>query len=463
MTRHATIPTIAAMCATLVIVALCAPSNAGILTGGAPDPGFADLHFWLDASDASLQFNVSDQVTQWHDRKTGSSINLTPTGGPSAKITRVASGIGGQPSVRFDGTSELNLSAALSIATGASGHSAFLVARTDDASGKDTLMSTTTNRQFFRQENTQVIFYNGNSPWPVISSDTVTADRVRYVEFDTSLLYRTNGASLAVTNPGGLGSSGYSLTTLGGIPTGGCCADWDGDVAEFIVYDRFLSTAEENQVGYYLANKYGITTSYVPGTVIIDTSNGLQMNRVVSGNPSKVDTTIFSTYDDSVNNIQASYVTVTNVDLLAALEGALGPLTESQSYQINAATFFAGSVTDDYAQTGSVYTTSAYNPATINWNNQPETSAIPSGTWLSAGMVTGPTTSWDVFGGVDLINDTHLFWEPSNTANTLAYAVVANANLRLVLDAQIVPEPTTILIWSLLAGLGIGVRRRRRG
>ncbi len=45
---------------------------------------------------------------------------------------------------------------------------------------------------------------------------------------------------------------------------------WDGDVAEFIVYDRLLTDDEENRVGAYLVRKYGIAADYaLPGTLLI--------------------------------------------------------------------------------------------------------------------------------------------------------------------------------------------------
>ncbi|MDD4869986.1 MAG: LamG domain-containing protein [Kiritimatiellae bacterium] len=41
---------------------------------------------------------------------------------------------------------------------------------------------------------------------------------------------------------------------------------WNGDIAEIIIYNRNLSLLEQNQVGYYLAQKYGLGTDYVtPG------------------------------------------------------------------------------------------------------------------------------------------------------------------------------------------------------
>ena len=37
---------------------------------------------------------------------------------------------------------------------------------------------------------------------------------------------------------------------------------WDGDIAEFIIYNRVLTSAEKEMVGYYLEVKYGLDTLY---------------------------------------------------------------------------------------------------------------------------------------------------------------------------------------------------------
>jgi hypothetical protein len=45
-----------------------------------------------------------------------------------------------------------------------------------------------------------------------------------------------------------------------------------GDVAELLIYNRTLTASELNGVGYYLAQKYDVTTSYVvpePGTLVL--------------------------------------------------------------------------------------------------------------------------------------------------------------------------------------------------
>ena len=64
------------------------------------------------------------------------------------------------------------------------------------------------------------------------------------------------------TTSGDYNSGSGANWTVGtnGIGNGG---DLNGDIAELILYNRVLSADEANAVGYYLANKYGVTATYV--------------------------------------------------------------------------------------------------------------------------------------------------------------------------------------------------------
>jgi hypothetical protein len=59
-----------------------------------------------------------------------------------------------------------------------------------------------------------------------------------------------------------------SLVTAGNVSADQICQDrtfhgsWQGDIAEVLIYDRALTSEEENQVGTYLGYKYGLATSY---------------------------------------------------------------------------------------------------------------------------------------------------------------------------------------------------------
>jgi len=85
--------------------------------------------------------------------------------------------------------------------------------------------------------------------------------------------YAVDGVSLAVTNPQNINANDWILISLGGRPSagGGCCGEWNGGIAEVLLFDRALTVSEQNQVGVYLAEKYGLTTSYVsePSTVAL--------------------------------------------------------------------------------------------------------------------------------------------------------------------------------------------------
>jgi len=61
-------------------------------------------------------------------------------------------------------------------------------------------------------------------------------------------------AECAAGNAGGAGLSGITLGSKG-HPAG---EYWEGDIAEIIIYDSDLSDADKNQVGNYLAARYGL-------------------------------------------------------------------------------------------------------------------------------------------------------------------------------------------------------------
>ncbi|MCE9556308.1 MAG: PEP-CTERM sorting domain-containing protein [Planctomycetes bacterium] len=208
--------------------------------------------------------------------------------------------------------------------------------------------------------------------------------------------------------------------------------------------------------------------------VTITSSNGIDENRVQDGSPADDAATSqneqFSTYN-SGGNIHASYVRVTNANLLAALQTALGP---APGYTINSAVFRAGTAADDYAVLGGgVYTTATYNPATLNWNNQPNAGGVPAGTLLGTGtLFTSNTTEWNVLAGVNTVSDIRFFFPTSLLGSTGANFYtnsppITNMGLTLVLDAEAqeaaVPEPSTFVLAALgLAGLGLVAWRGRK-
>ena len=70
-----------------------------------------------------------------------------------------------------------------------------------------------------------------------------------------------NGSLIGTTS--GDYNSGVGTNWVVGNNACGNGAQLNGDIAELLIYNRILSTAEANQVGAYLENKYGLDTAYV--------------------------------------------------------------------------------------------------------------------------------------------------------------------------------------------------------
>ncbi|MCF7732773.1 MAG: hypothetical protein K9N23_13875, partial [Akkermansiaceae bacterium] len=86
---------------------------------------------------------------------------------------------------------------------------------------------------------------------------------------------------------------GTQIGTTGGDYNNGAGQDWvianrpgggqplNGDIAEFVLFDRILSPEEASQVGQYLANKYGLSTAYNPQPALITTFEALGIEGVI--------------------------------------------------------------------------------------------------------------------------------------------------------------------------------------
>ncbi|MEM7392803.1 MAG: hypothetical protein AAF492_10685, partial [Verrucomicrobiota bacterium] len=255
----------------------------------------SNLLFWLDAEGSGFTFTSNDFVDVWMDRSSHANHATRHPLAGATSMRRTANAINGRATVEFvDGQSndflELLFPVEFDTSDGAPGGAAFVVAKTTDSSGGDTLMSSTNSQGFFRQGGSQSRFVNGTFPTPRATGDSLTADRIRYADFDYSrtprIQYLVNGVAVNVNNDDNLNPGGFSLTTVGGAPDSGCCGDWLGDIAEILIWDRVLSDEEQQQVGLYLSLKYGLASTYSepaeltlvsdPPVFVFDTTAGVQ-------------------------------------------------------------------------------------------------------------------------------------------------------------------------------------------
>jgi hypothetical protein len=214
----------------------------------APKPPSTTLPvLWLDASKLT---GLSDgqQVDSWRDASGRSNHANRAYGSPVYK-TGV---IGGQPVVRFDSGS-FNFSRISNIRT------VFWVLKENvGASSPRFLLGDSSAYHFHRSGD------GPNGPlWDWANGWT----HANIVNGTTKMMGTVvNGATTPL--PGGTFQV-ISLVTIGNVQANNVSDDrgianrsWLGDIAEILIYDQPLSSAEEIQVGNYLTVKYGLSTGY---------------------------------------------------------------------------------------------------------------------------------------------------------------------------------------------------------
>jgi len=270
----------------------------------APPGGVGDgLVAWLkadavDPGDAS-QIRSSGSVNyvqKWVD-SSGNNYHATNTntgtsGNASYQPVYVASDANGKPAIQFiedTGSHGDNGSVLFMGDLGAnfpSAASAFIVATPNDASTGYTLFDNENNdgrwwsgpNQY--NESTPGTFHGGgrdttfNTPavkaaWPR------TGTHVFAMESSSSIYrYVVDGSNIAgiVGTPNYNSGSGNTMTVGNRWQGGGTGSQLNGTISELILFNRVLTTAEANQVGKYLADKYGVETTYfIPGTATTTT------------------------------------------------------------------------------------------------------------------------------------------------------------------------------------------------
>jgi autotransporter-associated beta strand protein len=224
------------------------------MAGTATQPGsISGLQLWLKA-DAITGLADGATVNTWPD-SSGNNRNATRIVGTPVFKTNT---VNGKPVVRFttDGNSHFTFPQLNTIRT------VFWVVK-ENANGLHFLLGDDNNYHFHRGVAGEM-FHGTHASLNVRNGTT-----------------KLMGATIAPTTT--LLGSGYrlvSVVTAGNVEASTLAKDrtiidrsWDGDVAEVIIYDRALTAAEEEKIGFYLAQKYAMTTDY-RGTAPAYTSDG---------------------------------------------------------------------------------------------------------------------------------------------------------------------------------------------
>jgi len=241
----------------------------GWKASGGSAPAFAPtdiagLQLWLDANDAATITQASGAVSQWND-KSGNTRHFTQATGANQPITGTRT-INGKNALDFDGTNDALVNASM-FALGNASSTTFCVAFTDTNTAQQSLWAFGSSDDLaFIYDNTRKLYRNadvGATPFRGESPNSTAVDTLSHINFTrkngaTSYNMAHDGSPLLGLN-GGVSAITSTSIVLGNQTAGSSFRAFNGCIAEFIVYDTDLSTANRNLVGNYLATKWGIT------------------------------------------------------------------------------------------------------------------------------------------------------------------------------------------------------------
>ncbi len=221
--------------------------------------------------DAAQGVSVNNgYVTSWADQSSTHN-DFTNTTAPTATWVSSVAEFNGLPAVQFGG-SAMN---ALTLATSTSAQTIFAVTITTGVSASYSVDgmwglpgADFGIRRKWADPSTHVPadeWYTGGETGDFAASSGM------YVNGTLSLVQAINTAGILEADRSSVKT--MSSTSLGGYfpGAGSDVRVWQGLLAEIVVYDRALTETERNAVGYYMAEKYGLSTAYVPepGTIAL--------------------------------------------------------------------------------------------------------------------------------------------------------------------------------------------------
>lgn len=209
-------------------------------------PGsLSGLQFWGDASQTSSVTLNSTTVSEWRDRRSTSTAKLVQTTAAFQPTWKSVSR-NGMPGINFPASARLNWTT-LSLAQPTS---YFFVFQTPaDSAGWSIFDGATSRQHVFGNNNTQFIQFAGSSAATItVSAATFYACVLVYNGASSSV--RLNTKTATTTNPGTNAITNFFLGTTSGIR---------GDVNEFGILSRAVSSVEASQLIGYMAAKWAIT------------------------------------------------------------------------------------------------------------------------------------------------------------------------------------------------------------
>jgi alpha-tubulin suppressor-like RCC1 family protein len=226
------------------------------------------LKFWVRA-DFGVTVDGNNLVSNWLDESgNGNSANQSDAGSRPGVLT---GSMYGKPALHFNGTNNaLTVPYFLQSATAAE---AFVILRATSGhpTGNRGLWSMGSNyRNAYPQTDGQIVddFGSGNSygsgpPIAAINEQHL----YNVVSSSTEWTSRINGNVQFTTSSNTVGFWPWPVIGAGGAVSGYGSTNFDGDIAEVLIYDHALSQADRDAVTAYCKGKYGLLDSDGDGIV----------------------------------------------------------------------------------------------------------------------------------------------------------------------------------------------------
>jgi hypothetical protein len=236
-------------------------TNTSVTTSFTANCGISGLSLWLKADDASSLTSTNlvngCNISGWAD-ETG---NYPVTQSTAAhQPTYVASDVNGKPAIRLNGSqwlynsSNMSLNADMTIIT---------IAATSSPNsqqyalwlGSGVVAEQSRSIGYYSSAQIFDTYYTNAAGFHAPDANIFVADVATLDSTVTHVAFYRNGSSSITGTLSGVQNltSGITLGDFVGHSFG-----WQGDIAEVLVYSRKLNATELQQVGVYLADKYGL-------------------------------------------------------------------------------------------------------------------------------------------------------------------------------------------------------------
>jgi len=246
--------------------------SARALTDGSPVNSTSNLILWLETtSDKSFDTTVGigDQITTWNDINTQSTTknNATQTVSSSYSPIYTSNLINGLPALEFDGTDDyLSFSGADLIGTN---YTAFIVEKRTDGNNNYFIGGTgskTNGTLVFGYNSNKMIFnqYKNSYVTGAIFPYSSPTPRIHCFRFHQAIgrNYHLNGTNITITPSGSVSPTQGLVSYDDAMIAKWATLDYyKGDIAEIIMFNRYLRDGERQEIEDYLSQKWGINLS----------------------------------------------------------------------------------------------------------------------------------------------------------------------------------------------------------